>query len=54
VGHNGLGWLTFGKFAVRGTIPTGIPGVVSLRETELERFTKMNVVEHPIILAIFP
>jgi hypothetical protein len=27
VGHNGIGWITFGKSGVRGTIPTGIPGV---------------------------
>jgi hypothetical protein len=27
VGHNGIGWLTFGKSGVRGTVPTGIPGV---------------------------
>jgi hypothetical protein len=27
VGHNGIGWISFGKSGVRGTIPTGIPGV---------------------------
>jgi hypothetical protein len=26
-GHRGLGWLTIGKSGIRGTIPTGIPGV---------------------------
>jgi hypothetical protein len=27
LGHNEIGWITFGKSGVRGTIPTGIPGV---------------------------
>jgi hypothetical protein len=26
-GHRGLGWLTFGRRGIRGTLPTGIPGI---------------------------
>lgn len=27
VGKRGLGWITFGRRGIRGTVPTGIPGV---------------------------
>lgn len=27
IGKNGLGWITFGRRGIRGTVPTGIPSI---------------------------